>query len=442
MFSYLKISHRILASVVVGAVLTALISGLGIFGVRTIQRSMASATGVVQANIEHQNDQLRHKSRLSALAAQIAEARTLEDLDRLGNELKNIAQLDASPRGSASGLAQLARQVQQLQVAQREQVVREQQMARLSGLVTTNLGEMNEFVATLVAELETQVGSNTARSLSTLATDTRSQQTASEAALRELAARTEGTLKAVTAVLQVRAGIYELMPVIAQLRGATDKVEATRLLNEIRGLHANLQKSLKDIPADKATPVVTPLGQIQDKLFGAQGLQTVLLADLSRTTQKTVTTNVVRATNHVALLRAALVTNYVMVTNRSGTNLVASSSPVLATNHAIYTNLIVTTQVVALTNVTVVPPRLSARVVADLAALETTKAGLSKALLTLVDDTVFDSTLETENATTTLARQITGNAEKMRNGGAALADALGAASQELKMALTLLDGGR
>jgi len=67
MLSRLKIGSRITLAILLTATLAAIISAVGVIGVRTIHRSVASSSAAVQTGLQRQNQQLQRKTLLSNL---------------------------------------------------------------------------------------------------------------------------------------------------------------------------------------------------------------------------------------------------------------------------------------------------------------------------------------------------------------------------------------
>ena len=352
MFSRLKLSHRLLLCVSISALLTVLVAGLGFAGLRALQQSMAGSSAVVAQNLDHHSAQLQLKTRLAVVASQIAAANSLAELERLAEALNSAADQVLRPATGApdAGLSQLGGQARQWHAVQRERLLRGQQLTEASSRASASLVELSALVDSLQAELEAAVKTNTAQAVTAGAAESRVQQAAGESALKEVATKTEGALKTVLALVQLRVGLQELTDLTLRLKTLTDKAEATRLLTDLRGRFVAVKKSLNDLPAEKAAGLTAPLDQAQEKLLGPQGLEALLLTDLSPTTQVIVTTNTALATNRVVSAGLAVVTNRVPVTNATLAAPVVSTRTFLSTNLTWTTNGIVTTNAVALTN--------------------------------------------------------------------------------------------
>lgn len=459
-----NIYRRILYAILAGAGLTALIALWAVTGVRSIQKSMADSTASVQSSLERQNARFQRKTQLVDLATRVGDARTLDDLARLESPISAaLSEKRAATDGADdANLSQLGQQLSLLHQSRKEKLTRQAQLARLNAQISTNLDQVNKLVSELVTSHDAAASTNTAQALNVLAADTKAQQTSSDAALKELAAKTESSLKAVTTVLQTRAGVFELAQRLSQLHATDDKTQSIRLLNEIRGVFGNLQRNLKEIPSDKVTTLKDFFQRLQQGIMETNGLEAVLAAQLEKSARFAVATNQIELTNFVSTTnqsitsRQTVVTNWVpstrmvVTTNSSNgtnwvvvTNRIATTNLVLATNVASVTNFVVATMPVPstyqvlITNLVPAAVQAAERLAAELTALDAVFANLNKGLLVLADATVSGSTLETQSAMIQFGKRISEDAEKMQAGGQTLAASLTAAHRQVKQAVAI-----
>lgn len=430
--SRFKTSHRILLAILAGALLTALIALVGIYGVGTLRHRMVESAAAVNQNVERQHTALKAKSHLSELATRIENARTLEEWSALQPEIAALR--TAAPNGLESGdLDRLAQQIVQYYPIHRERLIHQRELGQLTEQISTQLQEINVLVAGMVKAMETAAQTNAEASLTVLASDTQTQQSLSDHALQDLAAHTENTLRNVTAVLAVRAGILELTPLLNRLHLAPSKAEVTRLFNEIKGVLSNLQKYKADLSPAKADSILAQLSLMEDRFFGPRGLEAAILNQQTLLAPFSIQTNFALTVEPVIVPRPVVITNQVATGDTND-----PIRPVLATVYLPVTNQVLRTNTVYITNGTPFQAALSApQVRSNLLAVEAIQAALHKSLLTLVDDTIFDSSLENQEATANLAKKIADNAEKMRHGGQNLAGALVTANLRVRQALTV-----
>src|SRR5688572_14255443 len=102
MFSRLKIGSRILFAILFTAVLAAVISALGIMGVRSIERSMAASTTTVRDRLSRQNQQLEEKSHLAKLMVSLSEATSTEQLDKVVRDGASVLDLTSNGAGKSA----------------------------------------------------------------------------------------------------------------------------------------------------------------------------------------------------------------------------------------------------------------------------------------------------------------------------------------------------
>ena len=214
MHARLKISTRIRLAILLGAALAVVASVVGVLGMRLIRGSTLSLAASTQVNLEKQSSELDRKIHLSSLALEVANAKSLEQLDRVASEAAQTLTLSGSAftvaDDRASQLTELEVQIRGLCAIRRSQLLQQAQLARINFEVGTNLQAITSLVTNLVSQLQRSANQKTAESLDALAAGGREEKATTDSGLKELMAKMDATIRSVTAVLEARAGTYEL----------------------------------------------------------------------------------------------------------------------------------------------------------------------------------------------------------------------------------------
>ena len=320
------------------------------------------------------------KIRLSNLALQLAETKSLDQLATVASAGQEILKLTSSTSESSSqGVgpsSDLEAQIRRLYANHLDELSQQDRLARLNRDLSLNLQAISRRITNLVGQLETTANQRTTASLDALASGARDQKATADAGLKELLAKMDGTVKSVTAALQARGGTYELMLLEAELKGTSDSAIAGRIRSDMTLSFDNTLKRLSDLPAAKKTAVESQLKSVRDQILGSNGI-------------------------------LALV----------GSNLTARARAIVETD----------------ANDRALDSELQTR----FEAVGRTMTSLNRFLLSVVDDAVFDSTLEVQDAAAGLTRQIGAASDRFMAGGKSVAETLSSAGQKTKAALVI-----
>ncbi len=264
--SRIKLGGRVFSAVAILSTLAIGISIVGFLGIRSTQRSMESSTAAVVSTLKDEKSEVERAAELSGRIVAIDRAASTNDLPSLTG---------AGASGDGATTTMLA-----LHERRRAQLELENQIDATDQRIAEELRSLSSQVDTIVQDSETEAQQRLAESLKNLSRTAATQTTNAGSALKIVSSRAESSLQSVTAILEIRAAAFQAATHLSELRYAQDDDVSRRLTGRMATAFGNMTDRLGVLPKERADTIRSELGTLQALAEGIPAIKAKAAATL------------------------------------------------------------------------------------------------------------------------------------------------------------------